>query len=109
MQGLLQQGESPGDLGASGHGGSQGIACWQRPSPARRAAAGGLGYVLRSTDRGASLTYLATTPRTSTSIAFVTASRWLELVVPSQPDETLDAGHLPVGSDGELAARKNYA
>ncbi len=78
--------------GASGHGRSQGIACWQRPSPARRAAAGGLGYVFRSTDGGASYTYLATTPRTSTSIAFVTASRWLELVVPSQPDETLDAG-----------------
>lgn len=49
-------------------------------------------YVFRSTDGGASWTYLATTPRTSTSIALVTASRWLELVVPSQNEETLDAG-----------------
>jgi photosystem II stability/assembly factor-like uncharacterized protein len=63
-------------------------------------------YVFRSTDGGASWTYLATTPPTSTSIAFVTASRWLELIVPGQHEETLDAGASwhPYTSDYSQAA-----
>ena len=63
-------------------------------------------HVFRSTDGGASWTYLATTPQTSTSIAFVTASRWLELIVPGQHAETLDAGASwhPYTSDYSQAA-----
>ena len=63
-------------------------------------------YVFRSTDGGASWTYLATTPHTATSIAFVTASRWLELIVPSQHAETVDAGASwhPYASDYSQAA-----
>ncbi len=49
-------------------------------------------YVFRSTDGGATWSYLAATPEGSASIAFVTATRWLELIVPGQSRETRDAG-----------------
>jgi len=50
------------------------------------------GYVFRYTDRGATWTYLATLPNPARQPAFVTASRWLDLVVHGQSQETLDAG-----------------
>jgi photosystem II stability/assembly factor-like uncharacterized protein len=49
-------------------------------------------YVFRSTDGGASWSYLASAPNHTGSIAFVTATRWLSLIVPGQSEETLDAG-----------------
>lgn len=48
-------------------------------------------YIFRSTDGGATWSYLVSTPDGSSSIAFVTATRWLDLV-PGQSKETLDAG-----------------
>jgi photosystem II stability/assembly factor-like uncharacterized protein len=49
-------------------------------------------YVFRSTDGGASWSYLASASGSTGSIAFVTATRWLSLIVPGQSEETLDAG-----------------
>ena len=42
-------------------------------------------------DGGATWTYVGSTPDGSTSIAFVTATRWL-VVTPGRSEETLDAG-----------------
>ena len=50
----------------------------------------GAEYVYRSTDAGASWTYLAGLPHYPGPTTFVTASRWLQLSSP--PMETLDAG-----------------
>jgi photosystem II stability/assembly factor-like uncharacterized protein len=49
-------------------------------------------YVYRSTDGGATWAYLATVPNQANTVAFVSASRWLQLSVPSQSWETTDAG-----------------
>jgi photosystem II stability/assembly factor-like uncharacterized protein len=48
-------------------------------------------YVFRSTDGGATWAYLAGKPRDG-ALAFVTASRWLQVVGPGQTLETTDAG-----------------
>lgn len=48
-------------------------------------------FVFRSADGGATWTYLATAP-TPSSVAFVTATRWLQLLLPGQTMETTDAG-----------------
>lgn len=63
-------------------------------------------YVFRSTDGGATWSYLASTPEGSTSIALVTATRWLYLIAPGQSKETLDAGATwhTYGSDYSQAA-----
>jgi photosystem II stability/assembly factor-like uncharacterized protein len=49
-------------------------------------------YVYHSQDGGATWKYLATAPGGATSLGFVTATRWLELIAPGQSRETLDAG-----------------
>jgi photosystem II stability/assembly factor-like uncharacterized protein len=49
-------------------------------------------YVYRSTDGGATWTYLATAPHPANTVAFVSAARWLQLSVPSESRETTDAG-----------------
>lgn len=49
-------------------------------------------YVFRSTDGGATWSFLARSPMDAAWIAFVTAVRWLELIVPGQSEETTDAG-----------------
>jgi photosystem II stability/assembly factor-like uncharacterized protein len=49
-------------------------------------------YVFRSTDSGRTWTYLATAPNSGDPIALTTASRWLQLSLPGQTAETLDAG-----------------
>lgn len=49
-------------------------------------------YVFRSTNGGATWTHLATLPNTAVHPAFVTASRWLALIIRGQSQETLDAG-----------------
>lgn len=49
-------------------------------------------YVYRSMDAGATWAYLATVPNQASTVAFVSASRWLQLIVPSQSRETTDAG-----------------
>jgi photosystem II stability/assembly factor-like uncharacterized protein len=48
--------------------------------------------VFRSTDGGATWTYTATAPLQADEIAFVSASRWLQLIEPGQSVETTDAG-----------------
>ena len=54
---------------------------------------GEVGWVFRSTDAGAIWTYLATTPYPADSLGFVTATRWVQLIVPGQSVETMDSGH----------------
>jgi photosystem II stability/assembly factor-like uncharacterized protein len=51
-------------------------------------------WVFRSTDAGGSWNLVAAVPDPgpSGSVAFVTASRWLQLVVPGQSRETIDGG-----------------
>jgi photosystem II stability/assembly factor-like uncharacterized protein len=50
------------------------------------------GYVFTSTDGGASWRVEAKIPDPATSIALVTAARWLQLVEPDQSSETTDSG-----------------
>lgn len=52
----------------------------------------GVQAVYRSIDGGATWTYLATAQLASDDIAFVSASRWLQLIEPDQSVETTDAG-----------------
>jgi photosystem II stability/assembly factor-like uncharacterized protein len=63
-------------------------------------------YVFASHDGGATWTYLATTRSGVNNITFVSASRWLELIVPDQSVETTDAGKTwhPYPSDYSQAA-----
>ena len=49
-------------------------------------------HVYRSTDGGATWGYLASSSLNAVSIGFVTSTRWLQLIVPGQSQETLDAG-----------------
>lgn len=49
------------------------------------------GYVFRSTDGGATWTYASTTTFEG-GIAFVTPSRWLQLIAPGYSKETTDSG-----------------
>lgn len=53
---------------------------------------GNVKYVFRSTDGGASWSYLATSPTQDGTLALVTASRWIQLIGPGQSMETTDAG-----------------
>ncbi len=57
----------------------------------RQATAGGMSFVYRSADNGATWTYLATMP-VAIRPAFVTATRWMILLAPGQSQETTDAG-----------------
>lgn len=49
-------------------------------------------YVFRSTDGGATWAYAATAPAFEGGVAFVTQSRWLQLIAPGQSKETTDSG-----------------
>jgi photosystem II stability/assembly factor-like uncharacterized protein len=49
-------------------------------------------YVFKSTDGGATWTYLASAKDPGNNIDFVTATRWLQLIGPGQSVETIDAG-----------------
>jgi photosystem II stability/assembly factor-like uncharacterized protein len=49
-------------------------------------------YVFRSTDGGASWTYVATTSNSTVGVTFVTATRWLKIGNDSSGLETTDAG-----------------
>ena len=49
-------------------------------------------YVFRSTDGGATWSYLAKAPVPDSNVDFVTAYRWLQLIAPGQSYETTDAG-----------------
>lgn len=53
---------------------------------------GGHAYAFRSTDDGATWSYVATIPNTAVSVAFVTESRWLQVIAPGQSVETTDGG-----------------
>jgi photosystem II stability/assembly factor-like uncharacterized protein len=49
-------------------------------------------YVYRSGDGGATWTYAASPPNPADTVAFVTATRWLQVIEPGQSLETTDAG-----------------
>ena len=63
-------------------------------------------YVFRSVDGGATWAYAATAPRSDGTVAFVTATRWLQLVGPGQSEATTDGGDAwqPSPSDYSQAA-----
>ena len=63
-------------------------------------------YVFRSTNGGATWTYLAKADLGSNNVTFVTASRWLQLIEPDQSVETTDSGKSwhPYSSDYAQAA-----
>ena len=67
---------------------------------------GGKGYVFKSTDGGATWRYAAEVPQAAIAVAFVTESRWLQVIVPGQSMETTDAGKTwhPFASDYGQAA-----
>jgi photosystem II stability/assembly factor-like uncharacterized protein len=67
---------------------------------------GGKGYVFKSTDGGATWRYAAEVPQAAIAVAFVTESRWLQVIVPGQSMETTDAGKTwhPYASDYGQAA-----
>jgi photosystem II stability/assembly factor-like uncharacterized protein len=52
----------------------------------------GVQAVFHSTDGGATWTYLATAPNVADTVAFVSASRWVQLIGPGQSVETTDSG-----------------
>lgn len=60
-------------------------------------------HVFRSTDGGASWTYAAGAPAADTPVAFVTATRWLQLAAPGQSMETADGGASWHASDARYA------
>ena len=53
--------------------------------------AGGL-YVYRSTDLGATWTYLTSIPNSVASVGLVTPTRWVQVILPGQSRETTDGG-----------------
>jgi photosystem II stability/assembly factor-like uncharacterized protein len=55
-------------------------------------SAGTVRFVFRSRDGGANWTYLATAHDPGTNVDFITLPRWVQLVVPGQNVETMDAG-----------------
>jgi photosystem II stability/assembly factor-like uncharacterized protein len=67
---------------------------------------GGKGYVFKSTDGGATWLVAAAIPSASMDVAFVTESRWLQVILPGQSMETTDAGKSwhPYASDYGQAA-----
>lgn len=52
----------------------------------------GTSYVYRSTDGGATWTYASTAPNSTEDVAFVTATRWLQISSPGNSKETTDGG-----------------
>src|SRR5207245_10840258 len=53
---------------------------------------GGKGYGFKSIGGGAGWTYTAPIPSPAIAVAFVTESRWLQVILPGQSVETTDAG-----------------
>jgi photosystem II stability/assembly factor-like uncharacterized protein len=49
-------------------------------------------HAFRSTDRGATWTYVSTAPEPGISVVFITATRWLQIAAPSASRETTDGG-----------------
>jgi len=49
-------------------------------------------YIYRSTDAGATWTYASTAPNPFQDVAFVTATRWLQISSPGDSKETTDGG-----------------
>ena len=49
-------------------------------------------YVYRSTDGGATWTYASTAPNNNQDVAYLSATRWLQLVSPGDAKETTDGG-----------------
>ena len=49
-------------------------------------------YAFRSTDGGATWSYVSTGTNEQIEISFVTASRWIQIFLPNQSSETTDAG-----------------
>ena len=71
----------------------------------REATPGQTNFVYRSSDNGATWTYLATLPYGSRP-GFITSTHWVQLAVPGQSQETIDAGaswHLSAADYGQAA------
>lgn len=49
-------------------------------------------FVYRSTDGGQTWSYVTQSPKSSKSLGFVSASRWIELISPDSSSETTDGG-----------------
>jgi photosystem II stability/assembly factor-like uncharacterized protein len=49
-------------------------------------------YVYRSMDRGATWSFLSTAPVQGVGVAFVTPTRWIQIIAPSASQETTNAG-----------------
>jgi photosystem II stability/assembly factor-like uncharacterized protein len=49
-------------------------------------------YVFRSTDGGATFAYASTAPTVEGTVAYVSATRWLQIGTPSSSNETTDGG-----------------
>jgi photosystem II stability/assembly factor-like uncharacterized protein len=67
---------------------------------------GARGYAFKSTDGGATWVFAAAIPSPSIDVAFVTESRWLQVILPGQSMETSDAGkswHLYASDYGQAA------
>ena len=69
-------------------------------------SAGDVEFVFRSTDGGATWSYLASAKDPNNQVVFVTATRWLELIGPGQSVETTNGGASwhPYASDYSQAA-----
>ena len=67
-------------------------------------------YVFRSTDGGATWNYLATAEDPNNGVAFVTATRWIQVIAPGRSFETTDSGATwhPFRSDYSQAATDNW-
>ena len=52
----------------------------------------GVSFVYRSTDAGATWSYASTAPNNTQDVAFVTATRWLQISSPGDSKETMDGG-----------------
>jgi photosystem II stability/assembly factor-like uncharacterized protein len=64
------------------------------------------GYIFRSTDGGATWRYAARVPAPPEDVAFVTESRWVQVIEPGQSRETTDAGrtwHMFASDYGQAA------
>jgi photosystem II stability/assembly factor-like uncharacterized protein len=61
------------------------VTAWQQAGP-------GAQYVYRSTDAGATWTYMASAAEQDGNVVFVTATRWIKLSVPGQSTETTNGG-----------------
>lgn len=64
------------------------------------------GYVFRSTNGGATWSYVSTSPSSNAPVVFITPQRWIQLITTNQSQETTDGGatwHLLASDYGQAA------